>query len=784
MKRKRSAQGVRKAKKASRSNGAALRHSEMRISKGSNRDAKIKQHWLCRVCRTLVRDSNILNGRHQEVNMSTDQDSGKDERREQFVHHAGMKRLRASALAGCHLCVKLLDNLDYHLGKGYFAFTDQDRHEIEPEGEDVADDLVQQIHPALWLGIMHKQRQRKRRHLARQRYAQLEELGNPTDPTIIAQISYDGGFHDESSRISINVEPNGRIGVPMETDGRRAICLRPVTDKNKRKGEVGQDAPVDDHHDAQVSIDTRSRSSFDLARQWLSECVGNHPLCREVNNSKFVLPARLIDVGSVPASTTVRVCNTSDLKTRPIYVALSHCWGEVETVRLLQENKVAFKDNLKYEDLPLTFQDAISITRQLRHRFLWIDSLCIVQDCKEDWKSESSVMGDIYRGSLFTISAMAAKDANGGCFAERNPLLWWPCRLNNTHGKPLVAHGVSLHYQVEGALASRAWVVQEWTLSPRTLHYTKDAIYWECIEKYASEVWVRGDISWEKNPRIRRPKEAFQSLISSYRLQAGAPDVSYNDFRNFHSTWFEILKNFSSCSLTQPGDKLVAIRGIIRTIETKTGLTNVAGMWNDFLLPELLWYTPTPTNSLRPSYTDKKAYRAPTWSWASVDTIVLNCMPDLVGGRYENILDLSMFVSYQFEWKAEIVQHDVSARPNGEVTAGVLVLKAPVRKVEWAENSGARARKHSDHARSVNDSWSSDFRAGISCDSFAVLIGRGTSSSNVKGGRIDVGLVVEPHPTRGFCCRYGVFQQCYWEGDTYPIFAEQRDQEKKIMVLA
>jgi hypothetical protein len=46
--------------------------------------------------------------------------------------------------------------------------------------------------------------------------------------------------------------------------------------------------------------------------------------------------------------------------------------------------------------MPATFFDATIITRELGYRYLWIDSLCIVQDFLEDWEAESQNMGNIY----------------------------------------------------------------------------------------------------------------------------------------------------------------------------------------------------------------------------------------------------------------------------------------------------------------------------------------------------------------------------------------------------
>lgn len=91
------------------------------------------------------------------------------------------------------------------------------------------------------------------------------------------------------------------------------------------------------------------------------------------------------------------------------------------------------------DDLPLTYRHVVFIAARLGYRYLWIDSLCVIQDSESDWERESSLMGDIYRGNVCIIAAFSAKDSHGGCFVNRNPLSYMPCRLSNI--PPVVADG-------------------------------------------------------------------------------------------------------------------------------------------------------------------------------------------------------------------------------------------------------------------------------------------------------------------------------------------------------
>jgi hypothetical protein len=67
-------------------------------------------------------------------------------------------------------------------------------------------------------------------------------------------------------------------------------------------------------------------------------------------------------------------------------------------------------------ELPLTFQDAVNITRALSQHLLWIDSLCIIQDDQADWERESARMASVYQNAFLTIAATSSHDSKGGCF--------------------------------------------------------------------------------------------------------------------------------------------------------------------------------------------------------------------------------------------------------------------------------------------------------------------------------------------------------------------------------
>jgi hypothetical protein len=94
---------------------------------------------------------------------------------------------------------------------------------------------------------------------------------------------------------------------------------------------------------------------------------------------------------------------------------------------------------INVDRLPKTVSDAITVTKGLGYQYLWVDSLCIIQNSKADWEAESVKMGQIYRNSVCTICASSADTADVGFLTPRNPLLNLPCTISGTVSKGIFA---------------------------------------------------------------------------------------------------------------------------------------------------------------------------------------------------------------------------------------------------------------------------------------------------------------------------------------------------------
>ncbi|KAF2096686.1 HET-domain-containing protein, partial [Rhizodiscina lignyota] len=262
------------------------------------------------------------------------------------------------------------------------------------------------------------------------------------------------------------------------------------------------------------------------------------------------------------------------------YVALSHCWGTQQIITTRTENIEDHKKAIDFQQLSKTFQDAVTVTRKLGQRFLWIDSLCIIQNSAEDWAKESSYMGDIYLTATFTISAAGAVAGAIGCFMPRTPPLMDPItiqylssnlQLESIHiGLP---RG-SLHSGLDdGPLQSRAWCLQERVLSRRNIHFCQNHIVWECQMTSIAENGEHLDGA--------SGMEAYQlKLQDKIGTSSHLKDPLQSRFR-------KIVQDYTHRGLTKPFDKFPAISGLAQKIHQETGDKYVAGLWYNHLHNDL-----------------------------------------------------------------------------------------------------------------------------------------------------------------------------------------------------
>ncbi|KAH7918660.1 HET-domain-containing protein [Leucogyrophana mollusca] len=529
--------------------------------------------------------------------------------------------------------------------------------------------------------------------------------------------------------VKLQVSRSGGITLSIqagETGNQRLgeLAIVPCDDVETPTAGASPDAkfsfPIQSSYDnAQIAKSLASEASFSLAQEWLRQCLQQHHNCTEAARAARTssTPSRLIDVGgdsgAVPRLVTTQELNQVGLE----YLTLSHCWGGADILRLLVENINSLTIGIPMSTLPNTFRDAILITRRLGYQYLWIDSLCIIQNSPSDWRSSSAIMGEIYANSICTIAALTARNSHEGCFFDhaRNPLFFRPCRIrDNWYVRANSNVGIDLRVGLSPLpLHTRAWVVQERILAPRTVYYGSTGLAWECVDCSATETVLRGEVS------------RFSPKASFFGIQKQPDEDKYD-------AWSAIRISYTQCLLTRFSDRLVAISGVIKRLEMLTGWQNVWGLWKEHLLMDMLWYFDEPARGIP----ETDGYLAPTWSWMGVEGKVM----------------MALGVRGRRGWAAEVVEvGSVGDR-------GFVRLRAMMKKVkctaEWGLNPGIETPA----PKWEEVSWDPDVkpttdRAGeeMGC----VLLAR--LPEYIGGSDLDMGLVLAPKG--GDWVRVGMFRQ-------------------------
>jgi hypothetical protein len=339
------------------------------------------------------------------------------------------------------------------------------------------------------------------------------------------------------------------------------------------------------------------------------------------NGTSFV-PTRLLDTIDQPSG-ILRLVMGEALERSTPYVTLSHRWGDSNIERLLHSNLEQYQVGVSCDHLPRTFVEAIEATRRLGFRYLWIDSLCIIQDSEDDWQRESGLMENVYGDGALNIMASASANSHGGLFRARDPRDLEHCAVTVHPHHPtasqtlyIVGEDMWENSVARTPLTKRGWVLQERLLSPRSLHFSSRQLFWECRTLDACEMYPSKIPDCMSLLSIYHRVKVFD--FDDYKILVGSNMVHTARFNNSLHIWSRTVYNYSRMSLTRLSDKLVAISGLAKRYRALLRQDKyLAGLWMSQLPAQLLWYTrrePQQLLSYRPP-----EYRAPSWSWASIE---------------------------------------------------------------------------------------------------------------------------------------------------------------------
>jgi hypothetical protein len=365
-----------------------------------------------------------------------------------------------------------------------------------------------------------------------------------------------------------------------------------------------------------VPSDPISAESINTAKIWLETCLGEHHNCRS-NSSQYTPPTRILDIDD---GVDVDRIFLRDKAPEPgyQYVALSHCWGKGNQLCTTSATIETHRRGLMIDILPKTFKDAVRVVRALGLRYLWIDSLCIVQDDLEDWRREAGRMADIYRNAHFVLAASrSASDQEGFLDTRQAPVV-----VNLPSNPPGCEFSLNLQSSpvpdnarpFDGEpLNQRAWCLQERYLARRILYHCNEQMFWECAEMGAAEDGDFVPYTGDQISRIKRSAAISKTVFTEVPSYDEGSDDSSGDQASYFD-WYKMVEDYTARDITKDSDRLPALHGLETVLARGTGDESICGIWRDGLLEGLAWCQANPDRPL----TRPNTSNATSWSWTSV----------------------------------------------------------------------------------------------------------------------------------------------------------------------
>ncbi|KAF2736111.1 HET-domain-containing protein, partial [Polyplosphaeria fusca] len=355
------------------------------------------------------------------------------------------------------------------------------------------------------------------------------------------------------------------------------------------------------------TLDAQSRRHIVYA--WLQACTQQHSNCSLPAYTE--LPKRYLDLRDVLQG----VIQLNEAKGEiGRYATVSHCWGESVPLTTTKATLDVRKSGIPLSELPKSFQEAILIAMEQNISFIWIDSLCIIQDDESDWTEHVRTMADIYSNSYLNIGLTRAPDSHTESMDHiihvRQKLAFahdkFTGTLNDTIAGTIFAYSNAFAC---APLLTRAWVFQERVLAPRMLHIHASEMIWECNSTMRCECTGLDNLL---------PQSHYARTLKKICSVAELG----NDIKEpLESFWQWAVMEYTKLKLSKESDRLPAFAGLAARFQTRSGSRYVAGMWLgeqfDFAR-QLSWrvYEESPRGSLQSRRSIP--LKAPTWSWASL----------------------------------------------------------------------------------------------------------------------------------------------------------------------
>lgn len=435
--------------------------------------------------------------------------------------------------------------------------------------------------------------------------------------------------------------------------------------------------------------------------KWLSYCIDNDIRCRMPDES--FTPRRLISTGYYKNDKAFLFEPVKSPDKNYPYVCLSYCWGEdtANVLKTTKNNIASHHDSIDLTRLPQTLQDAIYVCRGIKVPFLWVDSICIIQDDNADWNDQASQMKNIYANSHLTICALEPSSCQDGFLGEQQygQREWQRMVQLNV---PIAAGGPGdavlirqdSHCETISSSEKRAWCFQEFTIPTRTLSFNGREMRWDCNCRIIDE---SGRFSREKHElELRGLQDDYYDIF--FDGVEGGPDISARTY----AEWEAIVKAFSSRAITNPKDRLPALHGLSKIMAIRLEAAGehpgnfLAGLWKNNFIRGLTWrVVPSKIQAIGPRF-----HIAPSWSWVYPELSV----------EY-NFLDTFKNRKYESQYKEDCYIEDVFCRgifewgvqDTAPVHNAFVILCGKLQRVKLVHMKGVRVGATDNSSRVESD---------------------------------------------------------------------------------
>lgn len=452
--------------------------------------------------------------------------------------------------------------------------------------------------------------------------------------------------------------------------------------------------------------DVADSACFEDITMAINDCILNHRECRPSTNP--ARPNRLIVVPEEDGQPIKVVKAPQGVE----YAALSHCWGKEPLKRLLKQDGDG-EVTIQWDELPASFRDACTVTRRLFLQYVWIDSLCIVQDDSDDWEREAAKMGSIYESAYVTISATDAAASVEGFLFPRFTASFFTAVDNTTDrfvrftarrynldkynkkfphygdtpDHPWLLRANDMDKQYLNPLQLRGWCFQERLMAKRILHFKRYEVVLECNAgfrcecsgmKTMSRKSVKSLVSLMMQDSLSRSEmtqaEKLRDLIFSETgrmSQSTKERVATSADVRLMQIWEMLVEIYTRTSFTHQDDVLPALGSLAQIFQAvRPHWTYVGGLWLEQFRRSLMWVPRSPRGGdgtvavrTKPSKPDGRPPMrvAPSFTWAALS------------GRMRY-----MAAEYAGKTEFEVISASTTPTgtdPYGDIASGHIVLR-------------------------------------------------------------------------------------------------------------